>query len=98
MTPEVERGAGVIAARRVISKYPTDHPAFDAFDALLKAGRAGDLFSSTRALGSVEADKFERHRKLAHLKPTAAREVLRYAEQLGYVEISWSQDGASVAD
>ena len=98
MTPEIELGAWVIAAHKVISKFPTEHPAFDAFDALLKAGRAGDLFSATRAQGALDADKFERHRKLARLKPAVAREVLRLAEQLGAVEVSWSKDDSIVAD
>jgi hypothetical protein len=98
MTPEIELGAWVIAAHKVISKFPTEHPAFDAFDALLKAGRAGDLFSATRAQGELDADKFERHRKLARLKPAVAREVLRLAEQLGAVEVSWAKDDSIVAD
>ena len=98
MTPEVELGAWVIATHKVISKYPTDHPAFDAFDALLKAGKAGDLFSATRALGVIDGEKFEKHRKLARLKPAVARETLGHAERLGAIEISWSHDASLVAD
>ncbi len=94
----MEQGAWVIAAHKVIAKYPTDHPAFDSFDALLSAGRAGDLFSATRALGKIDGDKFERHRKLSRLKPSAAREVLSHAERLGVVEISWAAESSRVAD
>lgn len=96
--PETELGAWVVAAHKVISKYPSDHPAFDAFDALPKAGRAGDFFSATRALGDIDSDKFEKHRKLALFKPGNAREILKHAEQLGAIEISWSRDPSLIAD
>jgi hypothetical protein len=98
MTPEVALGAWVVAAHKVISKYPNDHPAFDAFEALPKAGRAGDFFSATRALGAIENEKFEKHRKLALLKPSIAREVLGHAEKLGAIDISWSNDASLIAD
>jgi hypothetical protein len=98
MTPEIELGAWVVAAHKVISKYPNDHPAFDAFEALPKAGKAADFFSATRALGIIDSEKFEKHRKLALLKPSIAREVLKHAEELGAIDISWSRDASLIAD
>ncbi|MGA7460721.1 MAG: hypothetical protein WBW69_10870 [Candidatus Korobacteraceae bacterium] len=51
MKPDVERGAWIIAAYKVIGDYNPDDPAFDAFEALIKAARAGELFSAIRSLG-----------------------------------------------
>jgi hypothetical protein len=98
MKPDVERGAWIIAAYKVIADYNSDDPAFDAFEALIKAARAGELFSAIRSLGTVPADKFEKFRKLSRLKPAPAREILREGEKLGAVEITWSKDSTRVAD
>jgi len=98
MKPDLERGAWIIAAYKVIADYNSDDPAFDSFEALIKAARAGELFSAIRSLGNVHADKFEKFRKLSRLKPAAARGILREAEKLGAIEITWSKDSTRVAD
>jgi hypothetical protein len=98
MKPDVERGAWIIAAYKVIADCNSDDPAFDSFEALIKAARAGELFSAIRSLGTVSSDKFEKFRKLARLKPTPAREILIEAEKLGAIDIAWSKDSARVAD
>jgi hypothetical protein len=98
MKPDVERGAWIIAIYKVIADYNSDDPAFDAFEALIKAARAGEIFSAIRSAGTVPGDKFEKFRKICRLEPTPAREVLQHAEQLGLIEISWSNEQGKVAD
>jgi hypothetical protein len=98
MKPDVERGAWIIAVYKVIANYNSDDPAFDAFEALIKAARAGELFSAIRSLGTVPGDKFEKFRKICRLKPAPAREVLQHAERLNLIEISWSKEPTKVAD
>jgi DNA-binding transcriptional ArsR family regulator len=98
MKPDVERGAWVIAVYKVIADYNSDDPAFDAFEALIKAARVGELFSAIRSSGTVPGDKFEKFRKICRLKPAPAREVLQHAERLNLIEISWSNEPSKVAD
>jgi hypothetical protein len=40
MKPEIELGAWIVAAHKVISKYNIDHPALDPFEAIIVGGRA----------------------------------------------------------
>jgi hypothetical protein len=96
--PDVELGAWIVAAYKVISEYDAEHPAFDSFEALIKAARTGELLSAIRSMGSVDGEKFEKFRKLSRLKPSAAKQVLREAETLGLVEISWSKANSRIAD
>jgi hypothetical protein len=63
MKPEVLAGAWVIAANKVLSKFNTDDPSFEPFEAILMAGRAGELFSATRSMGSISGSRLESHSK-----------------------------------
>ena len=92
MKAETELGAWIVAAHKVISKYNIDHPALDPFEAIIIGGRAADLFSATRSLGKIENTRFDSYRKLAKLKLLPTREVIKLAEQLGFVEVTWSRD------
>jgi hypothetical protein len=98
MTPEMELGAWIIAAYKAISKYDLDLAVLDPYEAIITGGKAADLFSATRSLGMIDGDRFDRHRKLAKLKPTPAREVLRLAERLGFVDVAWSKDASRPID
>lgn len=98
MKPEIELGAWIVAAHKVISKYNIDHPALDPFEAIIVAGRAADLFSATRSLGVIDSSRFDAHRKLAKLKLSPAKEVLRFAEQLGFVDVAWREDATHPVD
>jgi hypothetical protein len=89
MTPEMLVGAWVIAANKVLSKFNTDDPAFEPFEAIILAGRAGELFSATRSMGKVDGLRFESHRKIVKLKQRDARDILKEAEQLGLVDVDW---------
>jgi len=90
MKPEIQLGAWIIAIHKAFSSWPSDHPALDPYESIINTGCAGDLFSATRAMGVVDKDKFEAHRKLAKLKPSIAKHLLREAETLGLVDIRWS--------
>jgi len=92
MKPEIELGAWIVAAHKVISKYDVDHPALDPFEAIIIGGRAADLFSATRSLGKIDSTKFDAHRKLARLKLFPVKEVLKSAERLGFVDVTWTRD------
>jgi len=92
MTPETELGAWITGAYQVVSQYNVDDPALDPLEALIKAGRASYLFSATRSLGTIDAHKFNSHRKLSKLKMSAAKEVLRVAESKGFVDVNWAND------
>jgi len=85
MNEKSEQGAWVIAIYKAISQYNVDHPSFDPFKAIIIAGRAADLFSATRSLGIMTADKFDRYRKIARLKPVTAKSVLQAAEAAGFI-------------
>jgi hypothetical protein len=92
MKPEVLKGAWIIAVNKVVSKYPIDDPALDPFEATIIAGRIGELFSATRSLGRINGEKFDAYRKLSKLKISATKNVLKIAEELEYVDISWNSD------
>jgi hypothetical protein len=97
MTPEMLAGSWVIVANKVVSKFNTDDPAFEPFEAIILAGRAGELFSATRSMGTIDGDRFEAHRKIAKLKRKDAKEVLVAAEKLGIATVGWSSaDGQLV--
>jgi hypothetical protein len=98
MKSEVELGAWITAAYKVLSKYSIDQPALDPLEAIVTGGRAADFFSATRSLGTIGHKKFEAHRKLAKLKLSAAREVLKVAEKLGFVDARWAKDPAVLID
>lgn len=93
MNVNTEQGAWIIAIYKVISQYDVDHPSFDPFEAIIKAGRAADLFSATRSLGAVTADIFDRYRKIALLKPAVAKSVLQLAEGAGYLATQMGTNG-----
>ena len=90
----VETAAG--RRRRRKGRFPTaastDEPALDPLEAIIKAGRAADLFSAVRAAGQIGAEKFEIHRKLAKIRPSDAREIIEIGEEQGYVDVTWSAD------
>jgi len=90
VNPDVQLGAWIVAAHKALSRWGADQIALDPFEAIIIAGRAGDLFSATRAMGMLDAEKFESHRKLARIRPLVARQVLREAETLDLVEITWA--------
>ena len=92
MNSHIQQGALIIATNKLLSKYNLDHPAFDPFDALIKAGRAGELFSAIRALGSISHEKFEAFRKYYKLRRSVAFEVLQIAEALENIEVAWNTD------
>jgi hypothetical protein len=89
MTPEMLVGAWVVAANKVISKFNTDEAVFEPFEAIILAGRTGELFPATRSMGTVDGQKFESHRKLVKLKKRDAKDVLQKDEQLGLADIAW---------
>src|SRR5712692_2230865 len=89
MTPEMLVGAWVIAANKVLSKFNTDDPAFEPFEAIILAGRAGELFSATRSMGKVDSQRFESHRKIVKLRQRDTKDILKKAEQLGLVDVDW---------
>ncbi len=93
MDEKSEQGAWIIAIYKVISQYDTDHPSFDPFEAIIKAGRAADLFSATRSLGVVSAETFARYRKIALLKPAVAKSVLQLAEAAGFIATQMGSHG-----
>ncbi len=89
MTPEMLVGAWVIAANKVLSKFNTDDPAFEPFEAIILAGRAGELFSATRSMGKGDSQRFESHRKIVKLRQRDTKDILKKAEQLGLVDVDW---------
>jgi hypothetical protein len=95
MTPEIELGAWITAAHKALSRWNPDTTALDPFDSIITAGKTGDLFSATRAMGKIEGAKFEAHRMLVKLRPTLAKQVLKSAEALGLVDIDWSNDDSA---
>lgn len=90
--PKVRKGALIVATNKVLSKYSMDDPVMDPLEAIVNAGRMAELLSSTRALGRIDAKKFEAYRRLSRLRPLEARELLKKAKQLEYVTIEWSKD------
>jgi hypothetical protein len=94
MSERSEQGSWIIAIYKEISEYNVDHLSFDPLEAIITAGRAADLFSATRALGSVPAETFERFRKIAHLKPNVAKAVLQVVESRGHIAVQWTAEGA----
>jgi len=98
VTEEVQLGAWIVAAQKALSKWNVDQVALDPFEAIIVAGRAGELFSSTRAMGVVEGSKFEIFRRLANLRPLVAKQVLREAEALALIEVAWSTDSKTIVE
>jgi len=90
MNAKKDTGAWLVAVYKVLSQYSTDEPALDPLEAIIKAGRAAELFSAVRAVGRVDADRFEIHRKLARIRPSDAREIMEIAQQQGFVDVNWS--------
>ena len=89
MTPEMLVGAWVIAANKILSKFNTDDPSFEPFEAIILAGRAGELFSATRSMGKIDGQRFESHRKIVKLRKRDIKDILSKSEKLGSVEIEW---------
>ena len=85
-----EQGAWVVAIYKVISHWNLDDASFDPLEAIITAGRAADLFSATRSLGTVQTDIFEKYRKIALLKPNQAKTVLKLAEAAGHIEVQFN--------
>lgn len=92
MNTNRDTGAWLVAVYKVLSQFSTDEPALDPLEAVIKAGRAAELFSAVRAAGRIDANKFEIHRKLAKIRPSDAREIIEIAEDQGYVDITWSAE------
>jgi hypothetical protein len=88
----IRQGALIVTVNKILSKYNTDHPAMDPLEAIINAGRFAELLSSTRALGTIDGSKFDAYRKLSKLRPLVTRELLKIAEELGHIEIQWSDD------
>jgi len=93
MSAKSEQGSWVIAIYKEISEYNLDHLSFDPLEAIITAGRAADLFSATRALGTVAGDTFDKYRKIAHLKPATAKAVLQLAEAAGHISVHRDSGG-----
>ncbi len=66
---------------KVLSQYNTDEPALDPLEAIIKAGRAAEVFSAVRATGSVDGERFEIYRRLARIRPSDARRIVEIAER-----------------
>ncbi len=98
MKKDIEVGAWVVAAQKALSKWNADELALDPFESIIVAGRAGELFSATRALGAVDGTKFETYRKLAQLKPIVARQVLKESESLSLADVTWSKVPGKIVD
>jgi hypothetical protein len=92
MSTFTDTGAWVVAIHKVLSQYNVDDPALDDLEAIITAGRAAELFSAVRSLGPIENKKYEIHRKLAGLRPSAALKVVKAAESRGDVDVEWSQE------
>jgi hypothetical protein len=90
MSAKRDTGAWLVAVYKVLSQYSSDEPALDPLEAVIKAGRAADLFSAVRAAGRIDAEKFEIHRKLARIRPSDAREIIEIAKDQDYVDVTWS--------
>jgi len=90
MNAKRDAGAWLVAVYKVLSQFSTDEPALDSLEAIIKAGRAAELFSAVRSVGRVSADRFEIHRKLARIRPKEAREIIEISEEQGYVEVAWA--------
>jgi hypothetical protein len=84
-----DTGAWLVAVYKVLSQYSTDEPALDPLEAIIKAGRAAELFSAVRAAGPVSGERFEMHRKLARLRPSDAKQVIEIAVDQGYISVEW---------
>jgi hypothetical protein len=95
---DVELGAWIVAAHKVLSRYSVDQPALDSLEAIVVAGRTADLFSATRSLGKINHKKFEVYRKIARLRPSDARDVLKAGEKLGCIEVTWSTDPSRLVE
>lgn len=92
MKNHIQQGAWIIATNKVLSKYNVDQPAFDPFEATITAGRAGELFSAIRSLGTITHQKFDAYRKFYKLKPSVTTQVLKIAQEIASVDVSWSTD------
>ena len=92
MNQNRDTGAWIVAVYKVLSQYSTDEPALDPLEAVIKAGRAAELFSAVRACGLIDAERFEIHRKLAKIRPSDAREIIGIAAEQGYVDVTWSAE------
>ena len=90
--PQRDTGAWLVAVYKVLSQYSSDEPALDPLEAIIKAGRAAELYSAIRASGQVDADRFEILRKLARLRPSDARAIINISAEQGYIDVSWSAD------
>jgi len=87
-----DTGAWLVAVYKVLSEYSTDEPALDPLEAIIKAGRAAELFSAVRATGRIDGDRFEIHRKLAKIRPSDARRIVEITESQGYLDVTWSAE------
>lgn len=96
MNTLTDTGAWIVAIHKVVSQYNVDDPALDELESIIAAGRAAELFSAVRSLGSIETQKYEVHRKLAGLRPSLARIVVEAAAKNGDVEVDWSNDSPPV--
>jgi hypothetical protein len=87
---KVRLGGYVLALFKGLDAWDTDIPALDDFEATLVAGKASDLISSIRALGSVEVKEFEVRRKLARLHRRDVHSVLDTLDRAGLIAVEWS--------
>jgi len=85
-------GAWIVAIYKVLSRYNVDDPALDELESIIMGGRAAEFFSSVRSLGSIENKLYDTHRKLAGLRPSAARKVVEAAANRGFVTVQWTDE------
>jgi hypothetical protein len=55
MTQKRDTGAWLVAVYKVLSQYNTDEPALDPLEAIIKSGRAAELFSAVAQLAGSMA-------------------------------------------
>jgi hypothetical protein len=85
-------GAWIVAVYKVLSQYNSDEPALDPLEAIIKAGRAAEIFSAVRAASKINGERFEIHRKLARLRPSEGKRIIEFAVELGYANVEWTSN------
>jgi hypothetical protein len=82
-------GAWLVATYKGFAEYDLYQPVFDEYEATILSARAGQLLSSIRRLGQIDAKELEIRRKLARLKPSETLPLVKKLASLNIIDLEW---------
>ncbi len=83
-------GAWLVSLYKAFEKFNLYDPAFHEYEATILAGRTAHFLSSIRSLGQVEAKEVETRQRLAKLRPSEMRSLLKNLSALNVLNVEWT--------